>query len=84
VAITHDRYFLDNAAEWILNWTVAMVSEGQLQHLAGTKANAWRSLKGEEARRASVQRNWSGHARTLPHVRPRASHAWPVLRTERL
>ena len=29
VAVTHDRYFLDNAAEWIWNWTVAKVFLGR-------------------------------------------------------
>jgi len=35
VAITHDRYFLDNVAQWILEWTVAMAIRTKATILSG-------------------------------------------------
>ncbi len=41
VAITHDRYFLDNVAGWILSWTRGGVSHGrQLLFTAGAERSA--------------------------------------------
>lgn len=41
VAVTHDRYFLDNAAEWILELTASAHSvEGQLHRLADPEGRA--------------------------------------------
>jgi sulfate-transporting ATPase len=41
VAITHDRYFLDNAAEWILELDRGhgIPCKGNYSHLAGAKAS---------------------------------------------
>ena len=50
VAVTHDRYFLDNAAEWIWNLTAATAFRGrELFKLAGAKGSAFEH-GGEETR----------------------------------
>jgi sulfate-transporting ATPase len=52
VAITHDRYFLDNAAEWILELDRGRHPlEGQLQRLAGPEGKA-PGGRAEDRRRA--------------------------------
>ena len=67
VGVTHDRYFLDNAAEWILNWIAATVFRGR-----ATTAPGWSRRKTASSRkrppsrpaRRPSRRNWSGCART--------------------
>ena len=57
VAITHDRYFLDNAAEWIL----------ELEHGAGIpwKGNYSSWLDQKEKKLATEEKQASAHQRTL-------------------
>jgi sulfate-transporting ATPase len=81
VGITHDRYFLDNAAEWIL--------ELDRGHGIPWKGNysSWLDqkqarLKQEEstesARQKALPRNSNGRARIRRRARPSRRRAWPA------
>ena len=60
VAITHDRYFLDNAAGWILSWTRARHSlRGELLHVAGSKRETDRA---RAASRGLTSEGYQGRA----------------------
>ena len=86
VAITHDRYFLDNAAEWIL--------ELDRGHGIPYKGNYSTWLEQKEARlaqenrtedaRAKAMKSWSGHVKTPKDVKPKARPAWPDLKNCRI
>jgi sulfate-transporting ATPase len=80
VAVTHDRYFLDNAAEWILE-----LDRGRGIPWKGNYTD-WLTqkderLKQEETRkrraRRRSRRNWNGRGRTPRAAAPRARRAWP-------
>ena len=79
VAVTHDRYFLDNAAEWILEldrgrgipWK-GNYTEWLMQKEDRPSA---RRTRRRRARRPS-RRNWNGPARTPRAAAPRARRAW--------
>jgi sulfate-transporting ATPase len=84
VAITHDRYFLDNAAEWIL--------ELDRGHGIPWKGNysTWleqkqdrleKEQKGEEARAKALKKNSTGCVKTPKGAKPRAKHVSPVLKS---
>jgi len=69
VAVTHDRYFLDNAAEWILELDRGQASPGRaLQLLAGTEGGAARARgqvgggahQDDEVRTRMVRQNAKG------------------------
>ena len=85
VAITHDRYFLDNAAEWILELDRGSRHsvEGQLLDLAGAEgAPAWKQEQnrpkiGTMPRRLKKELEWS-RQNPKAHARPRARRAWPA------
>jgi sulfate-transporting ATPase len=66
VGVTHDRYFLDNAAEWIL--------ELDRGHGIPRKSRANRRAR-KPSRRSS-----SGCVRTPRHARRKASRGWRALR----
>ncbi len=74
VAVTHDRYFLDNVAEWILELDrgIGHPVEGQLLVLARSEAAA--ALAGREIRESKRQKTL---ARELEWIRmsPRARQA---------
>lgn len=59
VAITHDRYFLDNCAEWIL--------ELDRGHGIPYQGNYTSWLEQKEARLAQEQKQQEAHQRTLKH-----------------
>jgi sulfate-transporting ATPase len=81
VGITHDRYFLDNAAEWILEldrghgipWKGNYSSwlEQKSARLKQEEAN-------ESARQKALARNWSGRARIRRPARPSRKPVWPA------
>ena len=79
VAVTHDRYFLDNVAQWILELDrgQGIPVEGQLLVLAGAEAGA--AAQGREDRNRPGARPWraSSNGRRWPRGRgsPRARPA---------
>ena len=85
VAVTHDRYFLDNAAEWILeldrgrgipwkgNYSRWLEQKERAPEAGGVDAR-------RRARRRS-RRSSSGCARTPRAARPRARRAWRASRS---
>ena len=79
VAVTHDRYFLDNVAEWILELDRGEGYPVQGQLLALARAEAARGWRRRRSRRARVSASWSasssGCARRRARVRPRARRA---------
>ena len=79
VAVTHDRYFLDNVAEWILELDRgrAYPYEGNYSTYLETKAGAaqGRGREGRQARQAAHATSWSGCAPTPRAARPRARRA---------
>jgi sulfate-transporting ATPase len=76
VAITHDRYFLDNAAGWILELDRGrgIPYEGNYSELAGRqKSSAWsRKTRRKPRTRKRSRRSWSGCAAIPKAARPRA------------
>ena len=87
VAVTHDRYFLDNVAEWILELDRGhgIPWKGNYSIVAGTEGSAPRNRR-ERPRKACARcwrRNSNGCARIPRHARPRARRAcnatksWP-------
>ena len=79
VAVTHDRYFLDNAAEWILELDrgTRHPVQGQL-HASGSSRSATACRRKSRARaraRRRSRRSSSGCARTPRASRPRTSRA---------
>ena len=71
IAVTHDRYFLDNVAGWISNSTAARAFRGRATTRAGStrrpRAWPWRRSRSRSAARPS-NASWSGCA-----CRPRAA-----------
>jgi ATPase subunit of ABC transporter with duplicated ATPase domains len=57
IAVTHDRYFFDNAAEWILNSTAATASRGR-----ATTARGWSRRKPASRPRPSRKARDQGDA----------------------
>ncbi len=52
IAVTHDRYFLDNVVEWILSWIAGSAFPGRaLLLLAGAEAGALRVEEKTESKR---------------------------------
>ena len=84
VAVTHDRYFLDNVAQWILELDRgrAYPYEGNYSTYLETKADApeGRGGQGRQARRSGSRTSWSGCAPAPRPARPRARPAWPATR----
>ena len=79
VAVTHDRYFLDNVAKWILELDRGRgyPYQGQLLRLAGAEASSgWRSQEKQESARQKAARTRTGmgedgrRARGSPRARP--------------
>lgn len=72
IAVTHDRYFLDDVSEWILELTVARVFHGRVTTLHGLirRQSAWSRKR---SRLLSVARlwnvSWNGCAWRQRHVR---------------
>jgi sulfate-transporting ATPase len=84
VAITHDRYFLDNAAEWILELDRGMRHslEGQLLRLAGPEgARLEVEQKKEDARIKALKEELKWVRRTPRRARPRARPGWRASRS---
>ncbi len=79
VAVTHDRYFLDNVAGWILELDrgAGHSLEGQLLLLAGAEEEPPRSRRRRPSRPASApwSASWSGCAWRPAPARPRARPA---------
>jgi sulfate-transporting ATPase len=57
VAVTHDRYFLDNAAEWILELDRGAASPGRATTPPGwtRRRSAWRPSRSEDARAKAMK-----------------------------
>ena len=84
VAVTHDRYFLDNVAEWILELDRGhgIPWQGNYSIVAGAEGRApeaGRALSRKACARCS-RRNSSGCARIPRRARPRARRACSVSR----
>ncbi|TXT24329.1 MAG: sulfate-transporting ATPase [Rhodocyclaceae bacterium] len=78
VAVTHDRYFLDNAAEWIL--------ELDRGHGIPYKGNYSSWLEQKEARLETENKQIDAHMKAMKQelerpVRPSPSPAWPASRS---
>ena len=75
IAITHDRYFLDNVAEWILE-----LDRGRCYPYEGNYSTYLEKkqarLKVEGAKDAKLQRRLSGFAPTQKLARPRVARGW--------
>ena len=83
VAITHDRYFLDNVAGWILELDRGTASPGRATTARGSSRSRSalprrRSRRSRASRRSRV--SWNGSGRARARVRPRARRASPPTR----
>ena len=78
VAITHDRYFLDNVAGWIRSWTAAKVFRGKATtpRLEQKDQRLAQEASQEAARRKSIEKEleWVRQARKA--VSLRAKPVW--------
>jgi ATPase subunit of ABC transporter with duplicated ATPase domains len=84
VAITHDRYFLDNAAGWILELDRGhgIPYEGNYSTWLEAKENAWSWKRSRRPRvSAPSSRNWSGCAPTPRAASPRAKRVLRALKS---
>ena len=82
VGVTHDRYFLDNAAEWILE-----LDRGRGIPWKGNYSS-WLEQKDERAEAGRIRRkgaparrssaNWNGRARIRRAASRKARRAWPA------
>jgi len=86
VAITHDRYFLDNAAEWILELDrgAGMPYKGNYSSwLEQKQERLVQEQKGEESRAKALQGKvgWNGRARIPRPGKPKARRVWPGLKS---
>ncbi len=79
VGVTHDRYFLDNAAEWILELDRGYGIPWKGNYSSWLEQKEDRLKQDPPARRPS-RRNWSGCARTRRAARPRPRRVWPASR----
>ena len=79
VAITHDRYFLDNVAGWILELDRGQRHSVRRQLLGMARAEAGPAAAGREDRVASASArcsaSWTGFACRRGRARPRARRA---------
>jgi sulfate-transporting ATPase len=83
VAITHDRYFLDNAAEWILELDrgAGIPWKGNYSSwLEQKEARLEQEQKGEEARAKAMKKELEWVRQNPKAARPRARRAWPASR----
>lgn len=83
VAVTHDRYFLDNAAEWILELDrgEGIPWKGNYSSWLDQKEKRLEIEKRQEdARMKAISTNWNGCAKTPRVVRPRVKPVWLVLK----
>ena len=84
LAVTHDRYFLDNVAEWILELDRgrAYPYEGNYSTYLEKKAERLqgRGQEGRQAAPSASRTSSSGCAPTPRPARPRARPAWPATR----
>ena len=83
VAVTHDRYFLDNVAGWILELDRgrAYPYEGNYSTYLETKAARLKVEGQRTSRSASAWKtSWSGSGRARGHDRPRAARVCSVTR----
>ena len=84
LAVTHDRYFLDNVAEWILELDRGRTYpyEGNYSTYLETKQARLQveGKQGRQAGRRSWSASWSGSGRTRRPGRPRARPASPGTR----
>ena len=79
VAITHDRYFLDNVAGWILELDrgEGIPWEGNYSSWLEQKMPVWPRKRVPKPPVASPsRRNWSGFVRTRKAVRPNPRLVW--------
>jgi ATPase subunit of ABC transporter with duplicated ATPase domains len=83
IAVTHDRYFLDNVAEWILELDAAMAFPTRATTPPGSSKRARGSPQKREPTKAcasSLRQNSNGCARTPRRAAPRTRRAWRVTR----
>ena len=84
LAVTHDRYFLDNVAQWILELDRGQDPplRGQLLDLPRDQEGPAqdRGAEGRQARQDARAASWSGSAPTPRPGRPRASRVWRATR----
>lgn len=83
VAITHDRYFLDNVAGWISNLTAVKVFRGKVTTPPGwsRKISAWRRKLHKKRRVVSrLRKSWNGYVKVLKAVSRKVKHVWRALK----
>ncbi len=84
LAVTHDRYFLDNVAEWILELDRGrrLPLRGQLLDLSGEEGRTPRGVRARRTRSCSggSRRNWPGCAPAPRRARPRTRPGWGATR----
>lgn len=83
VAITHDRYFLDNAAGWILELDrgEGIPWEGNYSSWLEQKdARLKQESATESARQKPLPRNWNGYAKAPKAVSLKARPVWRALK----
>jgi sulfate-transporting ATPase len=84
IAVTHDRYFLDNVAGWILELDGATASPGRATTAPGWNKNriAWPTKKNPKATaRKHLNANWSGSAWRPRAAGPNPRHASPLTKS---
>jgi ATPase subunit of ABC transporter with duplicated ATPase domains len=89
VAVTHDRYFLDNVAEWILELDPSSSIAATGCRSKATTPRGWNRKSSASNRKsvrshpASVQsrKSWNGCAATRKDAGPKARHVSPGLKS---
>lgn len=84
VAITHDRYFLDNVAGWILELDRGEGIPWKVTTPPGwsRKINVWRRKLHKKLRVVSrLRKSWSGYVRELKAASRKVKHVWRVLKS---
>jgi ATPase subunit of ABC transporter with duplicated ATPase domains len=80
IAVTHDRYFLDNVAEWILELDRGHGIPWQGNYSSSNRkrnVSRWKNVSRKPCARRWLA-SWSGYAPTPRLARPRARHDWRV------
>lgn len=83
MAITHDRYFLDNVAGWILELDrgEGIPWEGNYSSAGAKDQRLAQEASQEAARRKSIEKSWSGYVRARKAVSRKVKHVWHALKS---